>query len=128
MTIQIMRKVYAALAMLCVAIPSSALAEIVYEVDLVVTAKTGIVSFDVARADSDRFRRAAFVKSLEVGDAHSATVQILDRGDGCVRDLRVSLADGSVLVRRGLDLCRSLRKNAATTDRGEIRPVSSGPI
>ncbi len=117
MTIQMMRQLYFALATLCVIIPSAAVADIVYEVDFVITAPTNIVAFDTARAGSDRFRRTAFVKTPVLGGTQSATVMIRDGGDGCVRDLRIRLADNSVLIRRGLDLCREPENSADTTRR-----------
>lgn len=97
-----------AFAALCAIISSPAFAGVVYEVDLVSTARSGIVSLEVARAGGDHFHRAAFVKTPAQGGGESATLWIREGGDGCLRDLRIVLADGSVVTRR-VDVCRDLR-------------------
>ena len=48
-------------AALCAVISSPALAGTVYELDLVSSSQSGIVSFEVARTGSDRFHAARFV-------------------------------------------------------------------
>jgi hypothetical protein len=77
----------------------------VYHVDLVNNATSSIVSLEVARAGSTRFRALRLDTSLPGGGA-SATVAIRKGDDGCLRDLRVGLADGRVLTHRRLDVCR----------------------
>ncbi len=93
------------LAAACAAISTQALAGVVYEIDLVNSAQNGIVALEVARAGSDRFHRAPFVTSALAEGGESATVRIRADDGGCRRDLRVYLADGSV-VTRGIDVCR----------------------
>jgi len=101
-----------AFAALCAIISGPAIAGVVYEVDLVNMAPSTIVSMEVARAGSERFHRAAFVKTPIVGGGESATV-IVREGDGCLRDLRIALADGSIVTRTSLDICRDLRDEAS---------------
>ncbi len=96
----------------CAVVSSQALAGVVYEVDLVNTAQSGIVTFEVARAGSDRFHRVAFIKSPTQGIGEAVTAQIREGDDGCLRDLRIGLADGSVVTRCGLDVCRDRREDA----------------
>lgn len=90
----------------CAALVSPAFAGVVYDVDLVNTAQNGIVAFEVARAGSDRFHQATFVSAPLAEGGESATVRIRADDGGCRRDLRVHLADGSVVTRRGLNVCR----------------------
>jgi hypothetical protein len=97
------------LAAACAAISSPALAGTVYEVDLVNTAQSSIVSLEVARTGSDHFRKVTFVKAPALANGESVTARIREGGGGCLRDLRIGLADGSVVTHRRLDVCRDLR-------------------
>ena len=99
-------------AALCAVISSPALAGTVYELDLVSSSQSGIVSFEVARTGSDRFHAARFVTAPLQDGGESATVQIREDGSGCRRDLRIGFADGRVLIERGFDLCVSAEKGA----------------
>lgn len=93
-------------AALCAAFVSPAFASTVYEVDLINTVQSGIVAFEVAREGSDRFHPAAFVSAPLAEGGESATVRIRADDGGCRRDLRVHLADGSVVTHLGLNVCR----------------------
>jgi|GEM_PF-3287450 len=97
------------LAAACVVISSPALAGTVYEVDLVNTAQSRIVSLEVARTGSDHFRSVAFVKAPTQGSGEAVTARIREGDGSCLRDLRIGLADGSVVTHRRLDICRDLR-------------------
>ncbi len=96
-----------AFAALCAVTSSPAFAGTVYELDLVNSSQSGIVSFEVARAGSDRFHAARFVTTPLQAGGESATVQIREADSGCRRDLRIGFADGRVLTERGFDLCAS---------------------
>ena len=78
----------------------------VYHVDLVNNATSSIVSLEVARAGSARYHVLHFGAAPLPGGGASATVAIRKGDDGCLRDLRVGLADGRVVMQRGLDVYR----------------------
>lgn len=78
----------------------------VYHVDLVNKATSSIVSIEVARGGSTRYHALHFAVVPLPGGGESATVAIRQGDDGCLRDLRVGLADGRVVTQRGLDVCR----------------------
>lgn len=72
--------------------------------DLVNTAPTSLVAFDVALPGSDDWRAIALSDTALRGGGDSTIVAI--RGGGCVRDLRSTFRDGRVLIQRGFDTCR----------------------
>jgi len=94
----------------------------VYYVDIVNTAASDVVLFEVAPAGSDRFHSVLGNGPLH-GGGEAATIAIRKGGDGCTRDFRIGFADGSVVTHRGFNLChyatyhtdRSLHTQAAAT-------------
>lgn len=78
----------------------------VYYVDLVNTAASDVVSFEVATPGSDRFHAARLGNTPLRGGGDATTIAIRKGEDGCTRDFRISFSDGRVVTHRGFNLCR----------------------
>jgi hypothetical protein len=92
-------------------------ASTVYYVDLVNTAKSSIVSLEVARSGSERFH-VLHLGAAPLQEGAAATVAIRKGNDRCLRDLRVVFADGRVVTHRGFDVCAQRSAGAEGDQRG----------
>ncbi|TLY51993.1 MAG: hypothetical protein E6K53_05705 [Gammaproteobacteria bacterium] len=85
-----------------------AAADTVYYLDLINTAASNVVSFEVALPGSELFRSVLPGGAPLHGGGESATVTIHKGEDGCLRDLRIGFADGHVLMHRDFNICRGV--------------------
>lgn len=83
----------------------------VHYVDVFNTTASSIVSFEAAAAGTERFRSIVLAAGPLQGGGASATAAF-DGGESCLRDLRITFADGRVLLHRGFDVCRSATYHA----------------
>ena len=97
----------------------------VYYVDVVNTAASDVVSFEVALPGSDRFHSVLLGSKPLHGGGDAATIAIRKGDDGCARDFRIGFSDGRVITHHGFNLCRYasyhtdryLRAQMAATDK-----------
>jgi len=97
----------------------------VYYVDIVNTAASDVVSFEVATPGSDRFHAVRLGNAPLHGGGEAATIAIRKGEDGCTRDFRIGFSDGRVVTHHGFNLCRYasyhtdryLRTRMAATDK-----------
>ena len=82
----------------------AAFAGSVHYVELVNTAKSSIVGFEVADAGGANFRSIGLGAGVQ-GGGDSTTIAI-DSADSCLRDLRTTFKDGRVLVQKDFDVCK----------------------
>jgi hypothetical protein len=94
-----------AFAFCLAATAAPAFAGTVYQVDLANSSPSGIVSIETARSGSERFRPLRFVSQPLRYGSESVSFQLRGGDDGCVRDLRITFADGHVLTHRRFDPC-----------------------
>lgn len=94
----------AALLALIVAMPAVADAGSHY-LDIYNTAPSSIVAIAVAPAGSGKFRDIPLGGNAVHGGGDSTTVAVQADG-GCLRDMRLSFADGRVLEQNDFNVCR----------------------
>ncbi|HEY2397139.1 MAG TPA: hypothetical protein VGH81_14345 [Rudaea sp.] len=94
----------AALLALIVATPAVANAQSHY-LDIYNTAPSSLVAIAVAPAGSGKFRDIPLGGNALHGGGDSTTIA-LQVDDGCLRDLRLSFADGRVLKQSDFNVCR----------------------
>jgi len=98
-----MHKIF--LAALLARLSNTALANVIYYVDLAAAASP-ITSFEMTRHGSDRFRPVPTI-SRPLGQSGNAVTVVVRVGEGdCRRDLRIGFADGRRVVYRDFDVCR----------------------
>ncbi len=94
----------AALFALIVAMPAIANAQPHY-LDIYNTAPSSLVAIAIAPAGSGAFRDVALGGKALRGGGDSTTVAV-QAETGCLRDLRLSFADGRVLEQKDFNVCR----------------------
>lgn len=94
-----------ALLALIAAIPAIASAQ-TYYLDIYNTAPESLVSFAQARAGSGAFHPIVLADHPVQGGGDSATVAFQKSDGGCLRDLRLTFADGRTLIHPRFDVCR----------------------
>lgn len=91
------------LAMIC-ALPAAAGAQTHY-LNVYNTAPSSLVAIATAPAGSRVFRELPLGGKPVQGGGDSTTVAF-DGNAGCLRDLRLSFADGRVLMHKGFNVCK----------------------
>ncbi|HEX6834802.1 MAG TPA: hypothetical protein VF132_14790 [Rudaea sp.] len=111
--------------LLFAALPAVAGAQ-TYYLDVINTAPSSLVALAVAPAGTHAFRPIVPAGGAVHGGGDAFTIA-LDRNDGCLRDLRLSFADGRVLERNGFDVCkfRSFHTGRYWRDARWAAPVSA---
>lgn len=104
------------ISMCLVAMVSPAMAATVYQVELVSSRPSSIVSIASARSGSDRFGPLRFARGPLRYGSESVLFE-LRGGDDCLRDLRIEFADGHWLTRHGFDFCSAHRDDTLRDDR-----------
>lgn len=85
--------------------PALAVAQTHY-LDLYNNAPSSLASFAVATAGTNDFHDIALGERPLPGGGDSTTIALEHTDGECVRDFRMTFADGRVWVRRGFNVCR----------------------
>jgi hypothetical protein len=94
-----------ALIILIAAIPAIANAQSYY-LDIYNTAPSSLVALAAAPAGSAAFQAIALAGQPVHGGGDSVTIAFDKNSGGCVRDLRLTFADGRVLDQRSFNVCK----------------------
>jgi len=108
-------------------IPSLASAQTRY-LDVVNTASNSIASFAVAPAGGLDFRNVTLGDRPLRGGGDSVTIALDQADGGCLRDLRITFADGRVLVQKGLDVCKASRYYTGRLSRGKATDAAANAL
>ena len=90
---------------LIVAVPASACAQ-TYYLDIYNTAPESLVAFAQAPAGGGTFHPIILADTPVQGGGDSATVAFQKADGGCLRDLRLTFADGRTLIHPRFNVCR----------------------